>query len=275
MKRSIWMRFASLTVALALIGSARPATSDTQEFRDSMMLAKLLLKYREGKTMTQNVTGKMTVNADGVTVTAELQTTVHMAQPNRFRFESKITALGQEKHGLTISDGKTVWELDSDAKQYSKQPFQEIGKNEDAFTDWLTGRSGADMTPILFLAGASGKSLGLTSEAGKSIEVKDYPVKEIEGRKMYLIPVPINEKTVKGQATLYVDVEDMLVHRCRFQLTPPSEKNGPKNLSVEFVLNYDKIQVNDTLPDETFTFTPSEDVKKVKEVKSAFDRAFD
>lgn len=275
MRRVKWTGLLLILALMIPVASGAQQTK-AQKFRDEAMLAKLLLKYREFKTLTQTVQGKMQVKMDGVAFAADIHSVVQMGQPNRFRFDTKIAFFGKERQGTTYSNGETVWEWDEDGKQYSEQPFSPIAKNEDKFTDWLMSRTNADLTPLLFLQAANSKGLGLPPGASKSIEVRDYPTKQVEGRAMYVIPVPINEADgTKGMASLYVDPQDMLVYRCRFQIRPPREKKGPKNLTVDYILNFAEISPNAELTDEAFTFTPPEGAKKVKAVKPVFDRAFD
>src|SRR5438445_734849 len=80
------------TSRLAVAAQTAPPT-----FRDMAMLAKVMLKYRGLKSLSQSVHGKMTINADGVILTADLSTTVRLAQPDRFLLDSTVTFGGSAK----------------------------------------------------------------------------------------------------------------------------------------------------------------------------------
>jgi outer membrane lipoprotein-sorting protein len=269
-----WIGLLCLLIGLTAAATGQQKKEDLS-FRDQAMLAKVLFQYREHKTLSQTVRGKMSITADDVDISADIAGNVKMAQPNLLFYETKITFFGKDKQGQAITNGKTIWEFDADGNQYTERPFTIAAKTEDKFTDWLTDRANADLTPILFLEAASGKMFDLPKGASQSIEVKDYPTQALEGRSVYVVPVPIKEKNAKGQATLYVDTESLLVQRCRFQLTLPPEKNGPKKLKVDFILDYSDIKTDEVFDENTFIFTPPDGAKKVKAVKSVFDRAFE
>ncbi len=267
-----------LMLTLVLMGQAAWGQKPAEDIspRAEAMLAKLLLKYRQYKTFAQTMHGKINVTADGVKISADMQTTIRMAQPNRFRIESVVDFFGTQQHGLSVSDGKTAWEWNADGQEYSEQPLTELVKNEDKFTHWLIDRTGADVTPAFFMEAASGHILGITPDAEASISVEDYPKTDVDGHPMYRIPMPIDETDgTRGTATLYVDPTDMLVHRCRFVMKSPQGKEDAKDLNVEMVFTYDEIKLNPEFSDSLFTFTPPDGAKKAEMVKTAFDRAFD
>jgi outer membrane lipoprotein-sorting protein len=259
-------------------GKAKSAVQADNTFRNNLMLAKVLARYRGMKSLEQSVKGKVIINAEGIKINADFTSMVRLAQPNKFKIVSKINFFGEEKHGTVISDGTTVWDLDEDSKQYSERPVAEITKDEDKFTDWLMDRGGLDLTMIFFLEAASAKSLGLPKDLGNSIQVNSYPTKVVDGVPMYVIPVHIDKKKAKGSGgsvTLYVDTKDLLVRRLRYSVVTATTKEDPKSAQVEFVFFHDAIKPEAQIPDDGFSFTAPADATKVKEVKPVFDRAFD
>ncbi len=256
----------------------KSGASSELSFRDSMMLAKIFSRYRGMKSLTQSVKGKMIINAEGVKVNAEISSTVRMAQPNRFRIDTKISFFGQEKHGSVVSDGTTVWDVDEDGKQYSEQPIASVTKNEDKFTDWLMDRGGLDLTMMFFLEAASASSLNIPKGLDKAIDVKNYPTKVVDGMAMCVVPVNIDKKSAKGSggtATIYADAKALLVRRLRYNVKPAADKAGPKNVQVDFVFFYENVKPNGETPEGAFAFTPPDGAVKVKKVNPVFDRAFD
>lgn len=260
--------------------SAKQVKQKTKEasFRDTAMLAKVFFKYRGMKALTQNAHGTMTINADGVNVKADISSTLTLAQPNRFRFDSHVNFLGQDRHGSVISDGTTVWDVNEDTKEYAEHALAPLLKDEKKFTDWLMDRAGIDLTAMMFLEAATGEVLGLPAGMDKVIEIPNYPTRMIDGLAMYVLPVVIDKKDSGGDktdASLYVDAKEMLIRRCRFNIVPKATKGTPKNLKVDIVLFYEQIKPDPDVPEDAFAFTPPADAKKVEKVVPVFSRAFD
>jgi len=280
-----------LIVALAGIlmagGKATAQKPDSKDekplTKETAMLAKVFFKYHGMDALSQKLHGKMTLHMGEVDIKVDFESTLISAQPNQFRIVSKVTFLGEEKHGTVYSDGKSVWDWDEDAKQYSVQPFEPIIKDSDKFTGWVMDRAGVDMTLIFFLQAANYDALKLPKGIEKmnlesAIEIKNYPTQEIDGTKMYLVPVPKDGKKggkLEGAVTLYVDAKEMLVRRMQMNIKFDDDKNSKDKSSMEMLVTYDAIKSDTKLTDQDFTFTPPADATKVDLVKPVFSRAFD
>jgi hypothetical protein len=240
------------------------------------MLAKTLLKYRGLKTFSQTTKGTMEIQAAGVTITAKYSTKVQMAQPNRFRVETTLSFFGQEARGVAICDGKTVWDFDPEAEEYSAQPLEKLAVKGKRENDWLMDRAGMDFGMMFFFEFAQGKMFDLPRGIENSIEIRDYPTRMVDGLPTYVIPVPIpKESGQKGSAVIYAGASDLLIRRCRLNLSGVKDKPGDEGLQVSFTVFHSNLKPNAEIDEETFHFSPPEDAKKVNKVDPVFTRAFD
>ena len=257
--------------------------TDTPITRESAMLAKIFFKYHDMEALSQKIHGKMIIHTGGLTIDVDIESTVTASQPNKFHIASKVNFLGDEKRGSVFSDGKNIWDVDEDAKEYSLLPADSVIKDSDKFTDWLMDRVGMDMTLLFFLKAANSDDFGVPkgvekAELDKMLDVKNYPTKEVDGTKMYLVPVPLDEKdpTKKGQVmVLYVDTKDFLIRRISLKMKIGDEKDPKDKDSMEMVMNYDAIKPGVKVTDGDLTFLPPDGTKKVEMVKPVFSRAFD
>jgi outer membrane lipoprotein-sorting protein len=240
------------------------------------MLAKTLLKYRSLKTLSQETKGTMEIQASGLTFAARYSTKLQMAQPNRFRVETTISFFGQEAKGISVSDGKTVWDFDPEAKEYSAQPLEKLAVKGKRENDWLMDRAGMDFGMMFFSEMGQGKMFDVPKGIENSIEVKDYPTRMVDGLPTYVIPVPIpKESGQKGSAVIYAGASDLLIRRCRLNLSGVKDKPGEEGLQVSFTVFHSSLKPNVEIDEETFHFSPPEDAKKVNKVDPVFTRAFD
>lgn len=277
MEKRTELRLSALAFVAAAISigiGATPASAD-KSLRDEAMAAKLFAVYHDFKTLKQTVSGKMEIDVDGVKITVKITSALTLAQPNRFRIETTAELGDRKQRGVAVSDGKTVWEADPETGEYSEQTFASISANEDKLCDWLSERATADMTPMLFLAAAGAKSLGVDLRVLKTFEVKDYPTQSINGKDLYVVPLALDKKPGGPKVTLYVTPDDMLVRRCRYAVPPVKDPKTGTTSKAAFVLNYSDIVTDKDVDAAAFTFEPAEGAKKVKRVKTATDRVFE
>jgi|GEM_PF-3033614 len=285
--RSTGLLIVALAGTLIAGGKATAQKPDSKDekplTKETAMLAKVFFKYHDMNALSQKIHGKMTLRIGEAEYKVDFESTLISAQPNKFRIVSKVTLQGEEKHGTVYSDGKSVWDWDEDAKQYSMQPFEPIIQNMDDFAGWVVNRSGLDMTLLFFLKAASPDTFKLPKGVEKmnlesALEIKNYPTQEIDGTKMYLVPVPLDEKDAeeKGEScTLYVDAKDMLVRRMQMILKWGNDKDPKYKGGLEMMMTYDAIK-SDTKPTEKdFTFTPPADATRMDLVKPVFSRTLD
>ncbi len=267
-------RWVLLAVALAAVPVVVGAQTG-ESFRDQAMIGRVLLKYRSLKTLTQTVTAHWTVGQQGVEIPISGTFTVQMAQPNRFRIEGKMSALGAETSGLTVCDGKTVWEYDAKTKQYSEQPLEAVAKDPDKFADWMMDWLPGEITNLLFLQSAGGLPFGTMQGAEQAIKVRAYPSRLLDGRSVYAIGVDVNEKGTRGRAVVFADTSDLLVRKVRYNLGVDTKgKKKEAAMRVEMSYFYSNIAANPNVPDSAFIFTLPEGAEKVQAVKPIIDRVF-
>jgi len=258
-----------------VLGACSPAGGQKIS-RDEAMLAKVYLKYRSLNNLSQRLKGSMKVNAGGTAFTATFSADTKMARPSQFRSEVEIDFIGMMTRGLSVTDGKTLWDYDPHAGQYAEQPLAAAMKSGNKDGDWIMDRAGMDFPLMLFMDTTKGKLFNVKPGAEKSVEVKNYPVKVVDGLPMHIVRVPIPaEKGAKpGAAFLYVGVKDMLIRRCRFNMKAPGGKPG-QSMNVEFVCFYSRITPDFAPAVDTFTFTPPENAQKLPKLGPAFARAFE
>lgn len=268
--------FTLLLAEICAAGSAAPKPAPKSGgYRDEAMIARVVLKYRSFKTLSQTVTGTMNIKAQGVDMKADFLYTVQLAQPNKVRVASEVTFMGKKHKGTFVSNGTTAWQWNEDTKEFSEALLGDAAKDKNKYSDWLIDQIGPDLVNIFFLEAAGGDIVNVGKDAEKSIVIKDYPTTQMDGRPTWVIPIKISEKGAPPTtATLYADASDSMTRRYRMTVVPPPDKDTPQGTTVNMVFFYSKIKPDEEIPDATFTFTPPEGAKKADKVPSAFDRAF-
>ena len=265
-----------VVIIIAVLATFNSVNAAAQKISpDEAMLARVALKYQSLSSISHTMTGTMKVNSGGVTFTASFKSDTVMARPKRFRSEAQVELLGAVTTGIAMSDGRSLWDVDPTAASYSELPLDRFLKKGRKSADWLMDRAGMDFPLMLFLDAGAGPLFKVKPGAEKSIQVKNFPVKVIDGIPMHVVsmPVPRDKGGKSGTALLYFDAKDLLIRRCRLTMRDKGGKSAPP-MSVEFVCFFTNIRTDAEPSPERFTYLPEPETKKLPQVSPAFERAF-
>jgi hypothetical protein len=239
------------------------------------MIAKVLAKYQALPALSQKVSGTMSIFTEGVDIKATFKTHMQMARGNRFKVDASVTFAGTTVNGTVVSDGKTVWDVDNDAKTYSEQEFEQVNGGNSVFTDWMFDRAAVDMAMLAFLDASGFPGFKGVDPSKLGINVKNYPTQTVNGRKQYVVKVPVEITSENGQkvdARFYVDAKDLLIRRAIYKI---AQKTGDgKSMRIEFAMQYTEIRPAARASAVDFQYTAPDNFQQVAEIKGAFDRAF-
>src|SRR5207237_5259895 len=119
-------------VAVCFAAAPVAAASTSQKITPQEgMLARLALKHQSLNSLSHRIKGKMNIKAGAVAFTASFTTRTLMARPRQFRTEAEIEFMGKVTRGVSVSDGKTLWDYDPESGAYSEQPIdteKKVGK---------------------------------------------------------------------------------------------------------------------------------------------------
>lgn len=265
-----------LAFILALLVCMTPGVAEGQKSSKKHALLdqlgkKMEQKWRSLKSLSQTVNGGIEIGARGDVVSGTISSSVVIARGGRFRVETAVQLLDKDVHATIVSDGKTVWELNPDAKEYSELPFSTVGKTPEQLGKWVVEHAGGDLSLAFFI---DLLTKGMTSSAGRhhDFQVKDPVARRIDGRPVYLVEVTgLVKPGTKGGFSLYVDASDFLLRRTRMKIV---ETKGGLSVTVNFVFSYSDVIADKQVSDDEFTFTPPADATKVERVKPILNRLF-
>lgn len=262
--------FAALVSAALLAALPAPQKTPTKQQHEAM-LAKVIFRAKALPAVSYSVKGTMAINTQGIALTANFSTAVNARKDGAFKVNSTVSFAGQTTRGTAVSNGKTVWDINLDSKEFSEKPSEPASFGGD-FANWAMDRAGIDLVLL-----ALGDTTGISVKdllAARSITVKNYPTEMVNGRRMYRIPVTSlgkSEGLKGGRAEVLADAATMDIHRLTLNI---NTNDGGSPTKVVFTFNYSPLKQMKEADDALFAFVPPEGFTKSEVVNGAFARAF-
>lgn len=248
-----------LFLAAATAASAAPGKSQKAQLE---ALGKRIEKAVHAlKSVSYSVTGTIEIKGPGGAVSVPVTSSVQIKFPNRFKIENTADFGGTEHKNILMSNGRTVWELNSNANTYTEQPLSEISRNGRLLGRWFTEHGIADMSLAVYLE-------GLAPSSGKktpgTMESMSFTKKVVDGRDTYIVQMsgPM-AGSGSGRVALYLDAKDLLPRRSRLTL---SMREGNTPVTITIALSYAEIDSNVDMLDDAFRFDPPEGVRQVSKM---------
>ena len=267
------MRISAILCPILLAGSLiAETTATTSNVSDALHVLNLVTqKYADAKSLHIEATQEVTHSTELSRGWSKMILAISVAPDNRYRYEGR----GPLGGALVLSDGKTVWTYRYDENVFTEKPVEPEKPNLPAImgTEEDGVRSAKGLRSSLAHLGERLNSAQLLPEETLAINGTErrcigvhYGSADLKKRD---VPEPEGvQREVQEKGTYWIDKDRMVIVRIERRINTVVTRPGATastSSQDEIVTIFPVVELNPSLPDSTFVFSPPAQAKLVGE----------